>query len=50
MLWDETFDSWSRLGVAIQPAWALFSASGELVEGSYGEIDADAVLEAVAAL
>ncbi len=50
MYWDETFDSWSQLGVASQPAWALFTPSGELLVGSYGEIDEDTVLEQVASL
>ena len=44
MLWDESFDSWAQLGVASQPAWALFSAAGEYVEGSYGGIDTAGVL------
>lgn len=50
MLWDETFDSWSQLGVASQPAWGLFTASGEFLQGGFGEIDADAVLETVASI
>ena len=50
MLWDETFDSWAELGVVSQPAWALFSASGELAEGSYGGIDTVSVLEKAASL
>ena len=50
MLWDETFDSWSQLSVASQPAWALFTPSGEFVQGSYGEIDADTLLAAAASL
>ena len=50
MLWDETFDSWAALGVVSQPAWGLFSASGELVEGGYGGIDTAGVLERAASL
>ncbi len=50
MLWDESFDSWAELGVVSQPAWALFSASGQLVEGSYGGIDEAGVLEKAASL
>lgn len=50
MLWDESFDSWAQLGVASQPAWALFTASGEMVEGSYGGIDTVGVLETIASL
>lgn len=50
MLWDESFDSWAQLGVAGQPAWALFTASGEQVDGSYGEIDTVSVLESIGSL
>lgn len=50
MLWDATFDSWAALGVVSQPAWALFTASGELVDGGYGGIDADAVLDRAASI
>ena len=50
MLWDPTFDSWAQLGVVSQPAWGLFTAGGELVEGNYGGIDTAAVLNIVAGL
>ena len=50
MLWDESFDSWARLGVASQPAWALFSPAGEYIEGSYGGIDTTGVLARAADL
>ena len=50
MLWDESFDSWAQLGVASQPAWALFTPSGEFVQGSYGAIDEDGVLATAATL
>ena len=50
MLWDESFDSWAELGVASQPAWALFSPSGEYVDGSYGGIDTAGVLTTAASL
>lgn len=50
MFWDESFDSWAQLGVASQPAWALFSPSGEYVEGSYGGIDTAGVLATAASL
>ena len=50
MLWDSTFDSWAQLGVVSQPAWGLFTAGGEFVEGNYGGIDAEAVLDTVAGL
>ena len=50
MLWDESFDSWAELGVVSQPAWGLFSASGEFLEGGYGGIDPDSLLEKATAL
>jgi len=50
MLWDESFDSWAELGVVSQPAWALFSPSGEFVSGDYGGIDTADVLAQAASL
>ena len=50
MLWDESFDSWAQLGVASQPAWALFTPDGEFVEGSLGGIDTAGVLAKAASL
>ena len=50
MLWDESFDSWAELGIASQPAWALFTPDGEYVEGSYGGIDTAGVLARAASL
>ncbi len=50
MLWDESFDSWAQLGVATQPAWALFSPDGEYVDGSIGGIDTAGVLAKAASL
>jgi len=50
MLWDESFDSWVQLGVATQPAWALFSPDGEYVEGGLGAIDTADVLARAASL
>lgn len=50
MLWDESFDSWAELGVASQPAWALFTPEGGYVEASYGAIDTAGVLARAATL
>ena len=50
MLWDESFDSWTQLGVVSQPAWALFTPAGEYVEGGFGGIDAAGVLATAATL
>ena len=50
MLWDESFDSWAQLGVATQPAWALFTPDGTYVDGSVGGIDTADVLAQAASL
>ena len=50
MLWDESFDSWAEMGVVSQPAWALFTPSGELVEGGFGGVDEAGVLLKAASL
>ena len=50
MLWDATFDSWAALGVVSQPAWALFSPSGELIAGDYGGIDEAEVISLAASV
>ena len=47
MLWDPGFDSWLALGVASQPAWILVAPDGTPVEGAYGGIDEDFVLDYV---
>jgi hypothetical protein len=39
MVWDSSGESWSRLGIAGQPAVALFDANGVLVETWYGGVD-----------
>ncbi len=48
MLWDPSFDSWAQLGVVSQPAWGLFTADGDFVEGNYGGIDPATVLNTIA--
>ncbi len=48
MLLDESFDSWTQLGVATQPAWRLFSPEGGFILGAHGSIDHSAVLEVAA--
>ena len=50
MLWDESFDSWVQLGVATQPAWALFTPDGGYVDGSVGSFDTADVLAKAASL
>ena len=36
MLWDESFESWSYYGITGQPAYALISAEGKVIERSFG--------------
>ena len=51
MLWDPTFHAWAQLGVVSQPAWMLFTPSGEIIDGVvYGGIDTQDVLRTVASL
>ena len=50
MLWDETFDSWSQLGVSGQPAGMLFSADGTIITQWSGGIPEDDVLATIAGL
>lgn len=45
MLWDESFDSWVRLGIRGQPAGMLFAANGELLARWQGRIPEGDVLE-----
>ena len=47
MLWDPTFDAWNALEIVSQPAWGLFSPSGEFLEGGYGGIDETGILNKV---
>ena len=50
MLWSRSHESWNLLGVASQPAWALFTPAGELVKLDYRSIDTRSVLETAATL
>jgi len=49
MYWDETFESWTQLGLASQPAVALFAADGTTLGAWLGRIPEDKVLELIAA-
>jgi hypothetical protein len=49
MYWDESFESWSELGLTSQPAAALFSAEGTLLDGWLGRIPEQRVLELIGA-
>lgn len=44
MYWDETFESWTALGVVSQPAAVLLSADGERLGSWQGNFPPDEVL------
>ena len=48
MYWDETFESWTAIGISSQPAAALISADGEPIAGWLGNFPMDEVLELAA--
>jgi hypothetical protein len=48
MYWDETFLSWQAFGVRSQPAAALLSPDGEVLDGWLGMFDIDEVLRLAA--
>lgn len=48
MYWDETGESWSALGVAFQPAVAVLTPDGRVVDEWHGDIDrAEGILESL---
>ncbi len=49
MYWDETFESWSQLGLSSQPAAALFAADGRILDAWVGRFPEDQVLALAAA-
>lgn len=48
MYWDATFQSWNQLGLASQPASALFTADGKVIGAWFGRIPEDKVLALIA--
>jgi hypothetical protein len=48
MLWDESFQSWTELGVSQQPSAKLFAADGTLLGEWLGLFDDGEVLKLVA--
>ncbi len=50
VVWSESFDPAALLGIIAHPSWVLLSPSGEIVEQGVGGIDADRLLEKVAAI
>ena len=49
MLWDQTFQSWNRLGITSQPSWMLLNRYGQILDQGRGDIPRQQVLEAVGA-
>lgn len=43
LVWDETGNSWVKLGIPGQPAWMLISASGKVLGTDVGAIPYEAV-------
>lgn len=39
MFWDRSGQSWSEIGIAGQPAVAVYSADGKLIAKWYGAVD-----------
>jgi len=48
MYWDETFISWQVFGIRSQPAAALLSPEGEVLQGWQGAFNEDEVLRLAA--
>lgn len=44
MLWDETYDTWTALGVTSSPTAGLFTADGEFIAGWVGPVPFDDVV------
>jgi len=49
MLWDESFESWTALDVASQPAAILFAADGTMIQRWRGAFPEAEVLALAAA-
>jgi hypothetical protein len=47
LVWDETGQSWAKLGIPAQPAWMLIKADGTVVAGELGAIPYDTLLAQV---
>lgn len=45
MLWDEGFESWQHFGIRGQPAFAMLTPDGQVVDSWYGGLDDDKILE-----
>jgi len=47
LLWDQSFQSWARLGVSLQPSSKLYDTDGALLAEWLGPFDEDDVLDLV---
>lgn len=47
MLWDESFESWRKLGIRAQPAATLYAADGTALGSWTGRFDEEEVLRLV---
>lgn len=50
MLWTVGVDAWQAFGVSSQPAWAVLTQWGETVEGAFGAIPEERILELLSAI
>lgn len=50
VVWSESFNPATLLGVASHPWWVLLSPSGEIVDDGPGSVRADELLEMAAAI
>ncbi len=48
MLWDESFETWQRIGITSQPSAVLLEPSGEPITGWVGIFPQDEVLRLAA--
>lgn len=45
MLWDESFESWRKIGITAQPTWILVRGDGSLIQGWIGALPEEQILE-----
>lgn len=45
MLWDESFESWLKIGITAQPTWILVRGDGSFIQGWIGGLPEDQILE-----
>ncbi len=45
MLWDESFESWRKIGITAQPTWILVRGDGSFIQGWIGGLPQEQILE-----